>query len=223
MAGIPSVKRSLIEKSNTTIVAVTSGACFVIVFCLVAGLSLLGQFSYQNRIIGADKKALKQLQSNVAATRDLETSYAAFTGTPTNIIGGDPHGSGPQDGSNTKIVLDALPSKYDYPALATSLENVLSSQSVQIQSITGTDDAANQAGNQSSTAPTPQPMPFQLVVLGNYSSIQNVVRALERSVRPFQIQTMELAGDQSQLTLTITAQTFWQPGVSLDAQTETIK
>ena len=223
MAGSASVKRSLIEKSNATVVAVTAGACFAVVFCVVAGLSLLGQFSYQSRIIGADKKALKQLQHNVEATRNLETSYAAFTGTPTNIIGGDPHGTGPQDGSNTKIVLDALPSRYDYPALATSLEHVLSSQSVQIQSITGTDDAVNQVSNQSSTAPAPQPMPFQLVVLGNYSSIQNVVRALERSVRPFQVQTMELAGDQSQLTLTITAQTYWQPAVDLDTPTETIK
>src|SRR6266568_2769573 len=155
MAGMTSIKRSLIAKSNVKIVVAISGACFVVVFCAVASVSLLSQLAYQNHIISADKSALKQLKSNIQAAQSLETSYGAFTGTPTNIIGGNPNGAGPQDGNNTKIVLDALPSKYDYPALATALENLLSNQSVQIQSITGIDDAASQAGNQSSPDPTP--------------------------------------------------------------------
>lgn len=223
MAAIASIKRNLIAKSNATIVAVTSGACFIVVFCIVASVSLFSQFMYQNRVIGASQTALHQLKSNLQATDSLETAYNAFLGTPTNIIGGNPNGTGSQDGSNTKIILDALPSHYDYPALATSLENILSNQSVQIQSITGTDDAASQANNQSSVNPTPQPMPFQIVVSGNYASIQNVVTAFERSIRPIQIQTLELSGDQSQLTLTISAQTYWQPAKSLSISTKVVK
>ena len=222
MAGMQSIKRTLIEKSNATIVIVTSGACFIVVFCLVASLALVNQFSYQNRIITASKTALKQLQQNLQAVQSLKTSYSAFIGTPTNIIGGNPIGTGPQDGTNTKIILDALPSKYDYPALVTSLENILTSQSVQIQSITGTDAATSQVASQSSD-PTPQPMPFQVVVSGNYTSIQNVIQAFDRSVRPFQIQSMELTGDQSKLTLTVTAQTYWQPAKSLSTRTEVIR
>lgn len=221
--GLDSIKRSLIAKSNTTILAVTSGATFVVIFCVVASVQLLGQMSYQNRIIGADKKALNQLKVDIAASNSLEASYKAFIDTPTNVIGGNPTGNGPQDGSNSKIILDALPSKYDYPAMVTALENVLTNQSVKIQSITGTDDAANQTNNQSSATPAAQPMPFQMVVKGNYPSIQRVVSALERSVRPFQIQTLDVGGDQSELTLTISAQTYWQPAKNLSIRTETIK
>ncbi len=223
MAGTTSIKRNLIAKSNVIIVAVTSSVCFVVVFCAVASLSLANQFSYQNRIIGADKTALKQLKDNVQAAQTLESSYGAFTSTPTNIIGGDPHGPGPQDGSNTKIVLDALPSKYDYPALVTSLENLLTNQSVEIQSITGTDNAATGGIVSGSSNPSPQPMPFQVVVTGNYGSIQNVVSAFERSIRPFQIQSLELAGDQSKLTLTVSANTYWQPAKDLSIRTRTIQ
>lgn len=223
MAGMQSVKRALIEKSNTTIVAVTSGAVFIVIFCAVASISLFGQFNYQNRVITADKTAVSKLEHDAIAAQTLSTAYDAFVSTPTNIIGGDPNGSGAQDGSNAKIVLDALPSNYDYPALATALENILTGQSVQIQSISGTDDAASQGGNQSSANPTPQPMPFQVVVVGNYSAVQNVVHAFERSIRPFQIQTMELSGDQSQLTLTIAAQTYWQPAQNLNIQNEVVK
>lgn len=217
-----SIKRSLIVKSNSTIVAVTSGACFIVVFCLVASASLVNQLTYQNRIITADNTALNQLNNDIHATQNLENAYNAFVGTPINIIGGNPNGTGVQDGMNSKIILDALPSTYDYPALATSLESILTSQGVQIESITGTDETILQT-SQSSSNPSPQPMPFQVIVQGNYASIQNVINAFERSVRPFQIQTMELSGDQSQLNLNITANTYWQPAKSLNISTEVIK
>jgi len=223
MSPIASVKRSLIAKSNTTIVVVTSGACFVVVFCIVASISLFGQFMYQNRVITANQTALQRLKTNLQATSTLESSYNAFLATPTNIIGGNPGGTGSQDGSNTKIVLDALPSKYDYPALATSLEDILLGQGVQIQSITGTDQGATQGGDQSAAVPSPQPMPFQVVVSGNYTQIQSVVDAFNRSIRPIQIQTMELTGDQSKLTLTISAQTFWQPAHNLSISTQVVQ
>jgi len=223
MAAAQSVKRTLIAKSNTQIVAVTSGACFLVVFCIVASISLISQFMYQNRIIAADKLALNTLKQDIQAAQGLESSYKAFVGTSTNVIGGNPKGAGPQDGTNDKIILDSLPSRYDYPALATSLENILTQQTVEIQSITGTDDAAAQAGNQTSTEPQPQPMPFQVTAAGDYGSIQNVVSTFERSVRPFQIQTLELSGDQSKLNLTIGAQTYWQPAKSLTIRTQVIK
>ena len=223
MAATPSIKRALIEKSNTTILIVASVACFVVIFCLVAAWSLFGQFGYQSQVIGADRTALNQLTADISSIKTLKVSYDALVSTPTNIIGGNPTGAGPQDGGNTKIILDALPSKYDYPALATSLENILTAQAVQIQSISGTDDAAAQVAVKNATSPTPQTMPFQLSVTGSYDNIQHVVSALERSIRPMQIKTFEVAGDQSQLTLTLAAQTYWQPAKDLSIKTKVVQ
>jgi hypothetical protein len=222
MAGMLSIKRNMIAKSNSTIVAVTSGACFIVVFCIVASASLLSQMSYQNRVISADNSALSQLKSDLRATKSLASAYNTFVNTPTNVLGGNPNGSGPQDGNNAKIILDSLPSTYDYPALATSLENILASQGVQIQSISGTDQATGES-SQSSSSPTPQAMPFQVAVIGNYAAIQNVVTAFERSVRPFQIQTMDLSGNQNQMTLDVSAQTFWQPAKNLNITTRVVQ
>jgi hypothetical protein len=222
MANMTSIKRNLINKSNSTIVATTSVACFIVMFSLVASASLINQFSYQNRVIQADTSSLSRLKGDISAVSTLETAYNAFVGTPTNIIGGDTNGTGSQDGSNAKIILDALPSTYDYPALATSLESILSAQGVQIQSISGSDDSASQP-SQSSSDPTPQPVPFDISVSGNYTAIQNVVNAFEDSIRPVQIQSMELSGDQSSLSLSITAQTYWQPAKNLNITTEIVK
>lgn len=214
-------KRSLITKANSTIVAATAVAAFVVVFTLFAGKTLASQAAYQNRVISAKKKALSQLKSDLSARDSLVNSYQAFVDTSQNVLGGNPNGTGDQDGDNAKIVLDALPSKYDFPALATSLEKVISSQGLQILGITGTDQELSQ--DQSSATPQPIAMPFQIQVSGSYQSIQSLVSTMERSIRPFQIQTVELSGDQGSMTATISAQTFYQPEKSLQIGSKVVK
>lgn len=216
-------KRTLIDKANSTMVIVTSVAAFVLVFSLVSTKTLISQATYQNRVISAKKAALKQLKDDNDAIKPLKASYDSFVSTAQNKIGGNPQGTGPKDGDNAKIVLDALPSSYDFPALATSIESLVTGQGLQIGSIGGTDDEVNQAGNQISSTPQPVPMPFQLTVTGGYSSIQNLMNAFQYSIRPFQVQTMEITGDQDKLTLTLNAQTFFQPAKSLNITTEVIK
>lgn len=223
MAQIRSVKQTLINKANTTIVAVTAGACFVVVFCIVSSVQLMGQLAYQNRVIGAKKEALSTLKEDLAATGSLTNSYQAFINTSKNAIGGDPNGQGPQDGNNAKIVIDALPSRYDFPALGTSLENILTSQTQKIQGIIGTDDAINQENSQTSSNPQPQPMPFELSVNGDYGGMQNVVMALERSIRPIKVQSITIISAQNNLTMTVTAQTYFQPQKSLNITTKVVK
>ncbi len=218
-----STKRALIDQANSRIVMVTSVAAFLFVFSLVASKTLISQAGYQNRVISAKKQAVQQLKTDITATNALKTSYQAFIGTSQNAIGGNPDGTGPQDGNNAKIVLDALPSSYDFPALATSLEKLITSQNVTINSITGTDDEVAQAGNQSSATPQPVPMPFEVSVTGDYQSIQGLIGQFERSIRPFQIQSIDISGDQSKLTANIKAQTFYQPAKSLNIKTKVVK
>ncbi len=198
-------------------------AAFVLVFTLVAGKSLFGQVSYQNRVIDAKKTALKQLQADLAARDSLEQSYKVFVADDPNVLGGQANGTADRDGDNAKLVLDALPSKYDFPALTTSLEKVITEQNLKITGISGTDEEANQQTNQTSPNPAPIPMPFQIQVTGGYTSIQALVDVLQRSIRPFQIQTLELSGDESSMSASITAQTFYQPEKSLEINQKVVQ
>lgn len=217
-----STKRTLINKANSTILAVVGVTCFVIVFCLVAGHVLFSQLLYQNRIISAKKTALAQLKTDARATSSLVSSYQTFIGNGTNVLGGSLTGTGSQDGDNGKIVLDALPSKYDFPALTSSLEKLLSGQKVTIQSISGTDEELSQPAS-GSTSPTPVAMPFQITVSGSYANIQNVVKTLEKSIRPIQVQTLTFSGSDQSLTMTLSAQTYYQPEKTFSIGQEVIK
>jgi len=216
-------KRTLIGKANSTMVIATAMAAFLLIFALVAGKSLMSQLGYQNRVLHAKKVALKQLQADLAARDTLQEAYKDFVDNNPNALGGTLKGTGDKDGDNAKLVLDALPSKYDFPALTTSLEKVISSQNLKIVNIGGTDEEATQASKQTSTDPQPIPIPFQVQVNGSYASVQSLIDVFLKSIRPFQIGTIELAGDESSMTATINAQTFYQPEKSLEIKTEVVK
>lgn len=219
-------KRALISKANSTMVMATAIAAFIVVFCAVASKTLLSQASYQNRVISVKKKTLVTLKSNLKAVDTLKDSYRSFVGTPQNVLGGNPSGNGDLDGDNAKIVLDALPGRYDFPALATSLEKLINSQGLQIQSINGTDDEVNQAAKEASAIPVPTPIPFQVRVSGSYDGVKNFVNVLERSIRPIQITKVEISsslGSGGTAAATIDAQTFYQPEKALKIRTEVVK
>lgn len=215
-------KRSMIDKANSTMFASIAIAAFLVVFCLVSANTLISQASYQNKIISAKKDAVDQLKTNLDARDSLVTSYKAFVDTQQNVLGGNPAGSGPLDGDNAKIVLDSLPSKYDFPALATSLEQMIKSQNLQIQNISGTDQEVEQQKD-SEGNPVAVAMPFEIQVTGSYDAIQGLVAMMDRSIRPFQITTMELDGSQSTMMATINAVTYYQPEKTFKVLTEDIK
>jgi hypothetical protein len=218
-----SSKRALIDKANARLVVYVSVAAFVLVFSLVATKTLVSQAAYQNKVIHAKRTAVAQLKADIAATSQLKTAYDAFNSTPQNVLGGSTTGTSPQDGTNSKIILDALPSSYDFPGLTTSLEALLGGQKVQISSIAGTDDEVAQSANQNSITPQPVPIPFTTFTTGTYTDAQNVVMAYERSIRPMQIQTLDITGAKNELILSIAAQTYYQPAKSLNIKQQVVK
>lgn len=217
-----SVKKQLIDKANTRIVVFAGSASFIVIFCLVAAYILAGQMSYQHRVIDAKQTALDQLNGDLDNTKKLMTAYKSFVSQPVNIIGGSSVGNSGRNGNNAKIVLDALPSTYDFPGLTSSVEKVLKSSGGTIESMSGDDDQADQTGTPSSN-PEPVEMPFEFTVQGNYKAIQKAVDALSLVIRPIQIQTMEISGGEDKMTLTIQAQSFYQPAKSLKITKEVIQ
>lgn len=216
-------KHLQLSRAQTVTFAAAAVAVFVVVFTIVAAKSLVGQSSFQSKVISAKKSALAQLAADQPAAKQLDNSYNTFMSSPQNLLGGSPSGTGPQDGDNATLVLQALPTKYDFPALASSLEKLITGQSMTIQSISGQDDELNQQSNTSSASPQTVPMPFSISASGSYAQVQSLVGQFEHSIRPFQIQTLELKGDQGNMTVSFTAQTYYQPAKSFAVRSKTIQ
>jgi hypothetical protein len=219
-----STKRLAISKTNAQMVAIVAAASFVTVFCLVAAHAVFSQNRYQARVISAKEKAHKQLEDNINNYNNLATAYKAFDNAATNVIGGTKKGTGDNDGPNSKIILDALPPTYDFPALTSSIEKILADNHLKVTSITGTDDQLNQQGNTASANPQPVEIPFTFTIdNASYSSVGKLMDKLQQSIRPIEVNTLDVSGGQNNMTVTVDAKTYYQPGKNVSITKKVIK
>jgi hypothetical protein len=221
-----SSKRVLIDKANATVTIVVALTSFITISSVVVSRSMLVRRSYQARVIKQKEKARDQLKANLDAVDTLVASYKEFVERPKNIIGGDPNGTDERAGDNAKLTLDALPSKYDFPALTTSLEKLATQKHLAISAIKGVDDEVAQK-KQDDASPKPVEMPISIIVTGPYSSydtMHDLIKTLEDSIRPFQMQKLIFtASEQDKLELQIDSKTFYLPEKTLSIKKETVK
>ncbi len=220
-----SAKHLQISKANSTIVLTISITAFVVVFSIVACNYLIKKSRFLSKVSSEKKTSLETLKSNNANVKSLFESYTQFADQNVNVIGGNSKAVTPtaRDGDNPKIVLDALPSKYDFPGLQSSIEKLLVDRNFTITSLTGTDDELAQAASQSTEIPVAVEIPFSIAVDGSYASVKELVSILENSVRPIKVKQLKLAGGDSKLTITISAVTYYQPAKSFTVGSKQIK
>ncbi len=215
-------KRLMIDKANASMMLFIGVASFLLVFSMLAGRALFKQSQYQSKIMKQKQIAYKQLKTNIANVDSLVASYKSFASEPQNVLGGSPAGSGPRDGDNPRIVLDALPSKYDFPGLMSSMEKILKDGGYTIESLGGNDDeVAQQSAN--IDKPAPVAMPFPITVNTTFEGAQTLLTSLERSIRPMYVSKVTISAAQGKIALTISAKTYYQPEKVLKISTKVVK
>lgn len=218
----PQTKQKLVNKANSAIVAAVAVAAFLVIFSLIATRALWVRQSYQGRVIKEKEVARDQLRTNIDTVEELVVSYKAFTETTQNAIGGNPQGSGEKDGDNAKITLDALPSKYDFPGLTTSIEKVVQSHGATLVSISGVDDEVAQSATAKDDSKVVE-MLFDVSALGSYQDVQNVLNAFQASIRPVTIDTLELKGTNNAIEMVVNAKSYYQPGKTLNIEKKVVR
>lgn len=207
--GKKSTKHSEIDKNQAIIFAILAVASFIVVFSGFTLRALFAQQQYQSAVITEKEQALEEIEDSLASAEGLQRAYTAFISQPENIIGGFSEGEGEQAGDSARIVLDALPSQYDFPAFITSVEQILLRQQITIDTISGADEELELRDIESDE---PIQIPLSVGFTGNYEAIQNTVAALEASIRPFSFQTIGLQGDDENLRVEMRGHSYFQPG-----------
>jgi Tfp pilus assembly protein PilO len=207
-----STKHLLVDKNNNIILYAAAVTVAVVIFSIIAANALAKQMSYQNQVISLRDSANKLLQNNVTAADSIVEAYQQFEGAQESIIG--------TAAKNPVIILNALPSKYDFPALTASIEALVRDSGVSLKAITGIDEEA--LAKQDSINPQPIEIPFQVNVTGSLASIQLLVNNLELSIRPFKIVSLNLRAADTAIGATISAITYYQPEKLLDINQYTV-
>jgi len=208
-----STKHVLVDKANTTVIVAAAIAAAVVVFSLFASKALIDKISYQNKVISKRNTANEQLEKNLEAKDQLVASYTAFNDSPESVIG--------TAESNSKVVLDALPSKYDFPALNTSIDGIITGAGMSVETINGSDQEVS--AEQSSISPKPVAVPFEFTAKGSYEAAQKLIADLQRSIRPFKIISIDFtASEGGSISVAVVGETYYQPAKDLGIQNKKV-
>ncbi len=217
-----SIKHDIIDRDSSKIVAAVAVAVFLVVFCGFAMKTLFSQSLYHNRVIGEKEKTLRQLEQNKEAVRTLAQSYEAFVNESENILGGSPTGTGPIDGNNAKIVLDALPGTYDYPALSSSFEKILREGGYSIGQLGGQEDGGIETVATSNV--TPLEVPYTFGFRAPVNKTKELLETLERSIRPMSVDMLSIqVSDSADLSTTVTLHTYFTQPKTFELGSEDVQ
>jgi Tfp pilus assembly protein PilO len=202
--------------ANASNVQVITGSIIVVVVMaivlIVVGKTFVGKIVHNSKVIGAKQDAERQLKDNLAALPKLQTAY--------NQLG------------NIKDSLSqALPTKSSFPALVATMEVVAGSSNVDLQSVSPGGSAASSsaapsapAGSVSTTAATgPEPFGFSTQISGSYASILKYLSNLQLMARPVTITNVQLSGQTSSMTASVTANTYYYNPPILQDKTKEVK
>lgn len=215
MAMHSSGKYLQLSKAQQQMLAIIAVAMVVCVFSLVGFKTMLAKGNYQRKVLNEKHKVIAQLETNLTNVKNLATQYQTFTSANPNVLGGNATGNGNRDGSNAQIAIDSLPTKYNTPALASSLEKLLTADAASIHSIKVQD---NPTGNSDIAVVQPgaRIIPFSFEAGTSFSSAKQIFLDFERSIRPFDVTKVELSGSDQVLLVSTSMNTYYQPAQSLD-------
>lgn len=227
MQAKPSIKSLKVNRTQTIVTTTLIASIVISVFCLVSAKALLSQASYQRKVLHARREALKKLESNQTAANQLVSQYHQVfqSSGPSNIIGGKnttDQNAVPPDGDNARIVLDALPSSYDFPALITSTTKILSLNGIGGPSISSTDQTAT-VDTKSTSNPTATSIQLTLSGSSDYAHIQHLITDLERSIRLFDITTLQISGSNKDMSVSMNLNSYFQSAKTFNVQSEVVK
>lgn len=222
-----SVKHLQIDKANQAVIIATVVGVVIVIFGIFVGRAMLIRQAHQSRVITAKEAAVDQLKKNVEAKNQIVGSYEKFTSDPINFIGGnaDPTALGEKDGDNARLILDALPSKYDFPALAASIEKLFIDRGFSIDSVNGTDDEINQSTVEASGDPQLVEIPIGMnVQQTDFEGAKRVIDLLDKSIRPMNIRTVSfISGQDNAMIVELDLLTYYLPEKALMITNKEVK
>jgi Tfp pilus assembly protein PilO len=198
-------RRSLVDKGTKAVFVATIVASVVLSFSIVMFRTFSEQRAYNSKVIAGKEKARDNLLVNEKAAKKLSLDFIELEKNPL---------------ANSKLALNALPTKYDFPAVAASVEKIIIDGGYKLESFRGEDIIEN---SQDSSSPKPKEIAFQVEISGNYESIKKFTDDMLRSIRPFKITKMEVSGVDNKMTANYKITTYYQNPVVLEFPTKVVK
>lgn len=216
-----STKYSLIKKASSNMFVAIAIASFIVSFSLVTMKFLWDLRGFNNSVESAQEETLDTLNQNIQNFSTLSEDFKVFNDREStrlvedaDELFGDEKNKDAKLKTNSTIVLDSLPSKYDFPAIATAMQIVASRAGVQLSGFDGSDSIEGSPTSQA--VPEPIDIPFNVSIEGTYEAIQRFITLTAVSVRPYYIDSVQFSGSDDALKVTMQMHTIYQPAINVN-------
>lgn len=205
-------KRQLIQDSARKMFFWVAGASALIGFALVVSWFLLERIVYKEKVLSAKAETVRTLVNNNNTAPKLTSNVRLLeTNEALNSI------KASQSETALQVVLDALPSENNPLALGASMQQVLigKAQNISLESF-----SLNQSTSGTkikSPDPAAKTVSFTAVIASNDpSSIKEVLRRLEASIRTINIGSLKLEQSATRMTATIQGYAYYVPAKTIN-------
>lgn len=216
-------KRQQIDVVQRNMFIIVAVAAFVLGFAIMAIVFLSNKLAFNQRVINEKNKTLTTLTSNNRNLDDLAGEVMALQVNDALL-------SARLDGSDgLRVVLDALPATGNSNALGASLKDrILAIPGIMIESIdmVSTIDELSPGQFVTSTIGSGDfnSISFSFKVLGKASDLSQVLKNIEKSIRPIVVDSVkfEASSSSEQNIMTVTGHSFYEPMLQAELGKKTI-
>ena len=208
-------KRSQIAKANRTMFIWVAAASALVGFALVASIFLTQKLLFNEKVLIEKNKTVATLSANNAVVSELESQVRALD------ANADLAKVRANEGDQAiQVILDALPSGANSPALGASLQNKLLAgidgltlESLQLDPVVGI-ESLNDSGIESGALVSgsgDNEITFRFSVSGSQEALQKALTNLERSIRTIDVTNLKIENKGSAQIMTVQGRAFYEP------------
>lgn len=201
MATKPTTKPSL--SNNNFIIMALLITLVVLGITVLVGKGLVTTIILDTKVIAMKNTAKNQLTDNLKAAPQLVDAYNKLEGTKITIA-------------------DALPNTSDFSGLIALLENMAGVSGVELKTVSP-ETTGDVVGPTTGDIPLAQEFKYTVTMSGSYDSLQKFLSAVENSVRPMKVTTLQIAGSGSELTFGLSLSTYYQDIAKIPYKLEVVK
>lgn len=221
-------KRTQIAKTNKMMLLWISASSVIIGAAIVVAFYLGQKLIYNERILAEKQKTITTLQNNVAVAPKLESAVRAL-----DVNAALATSKAKESDQAIQVILDALPSDANSPALGASLQNKLLAgisgltiETMQVDPVQGIESLSNNrsSSDKAGSSDEVQEITFQFAVRGDQKALKQVLTKLERSIRTIDITSLRIESQsETNQLLAVRARAFYTPAVDIKLYNKVVK
>lgn len=215
-------KRQQIDSSKRTMFMAVAAVALVSGVALVVSFFLVQQIIFHGKIVEAKQETIDTIKSNIAVIDELKDNVRVLdTNEALNSVRSS-------EGSTAlQVILDALPSESNADALGASLQirfaGEVSGLKVDSLVVTASDGEDSLVSGDSEGGGSSSSIGFMMSVSGSADMLKEFLARLERSIRVFELSSIDMRTSSDGLSMNIIGQAYYEPGRNIELGTKVVK